>query len=202
MRGASSERRRVVIGAALALLLVVGPSVAAAAPGGAAPLGMGICRPDCRGKKCGPNGCGGSCGTCPKGSACYKNRCLKAPKGDPCVAMTGQWTGVMPATRRHAADYLRGRIWGTAKACRARFGISYRPDGAKVRVIEYFKVTIWGPKARRRARFVCTKITILPSGGGYAKDTFTGTLNINLTRFKGNVRDTAASTSRVYLNKK
>lgn len=202
MRSTGTVRRRAVGGGALAVLLVAMPAEALAAPGGTALLGKGICRPDCRGKTCGPNGCGGSCGTCRKGSACFKNRCVKAPKGDPCVAMTGRWTGLMPATSRHSADYLRGRIWGTAKACRARFSISYRPDGTQVRVIEYFKVTIWGPKARRRARFVCTKIAIMPSGGGYAKDTFNGMLNINLTRFKGTVRDTAANTSQVYLNKK
>lgn len=186
---------------AVALLLVL-PAGATAAPGSTAPKGKGICKPNCRGKTCGSNGCGGSCGTCRKGSACFKNRCLKAPKGDPCVAMTGQWTGIMPATSKHTAEYLQGRVWGTARSCRARFAVSYGSGGRKVKVIEYFKVTLSGPKTRRQARFVCTRLTYVTPGIRYSKDTFTGTMNINLTRFKGTVRDTAASTSPIYLKKK
>lgn len=202
MRCMRTARWRVVGGGALALLMLALPAAVAAAPGGTATLGKRICKPNCRGKTCGGNGCGGSCGRCSKGSACLTNKCVKAPKGDPCVAMTGRWTGLMPATRLHAADFLRGRIWGTAKACRALFRVSYQQSGVKVRVIEYFKVTIWGPKTRRRARFVCTKITYVTPGSSYSKDTFTGTLNVNLTRFRGTVRDTAGSTSLVHLNKK
>jgi hypothetical protein len=186
---------------AVALLLVL-PAGVTAAPGSTAPLGKGICKPNCRGKTCGSNGCGGRCGTCRKGSACFKNRCVTAPKGDPCVAMTGQWTGIMPATSKHAAEYLQGRIWGTVRSCRARFAVSYSSRGRKVKVIEYFKVTLRGPKTRRRARFVCTRLTHVTPGIRYSKDTFTGTMNINLTRFKGTVRDTSASTSPVILKKK
>jgi hypothetical protein len=117
--------------------------------------------------------------------------------------MTGRWTGVMPATRIHSAEYLSGRIWGTAKACRAELRVTYsRGAGSKVKVIEHFKVTIWGPKARRRARFVCTKLTYVTPGVSYNPDTFTGTLNLTLTRFRGRVRDTAGSTSPVQLDRK
>ncbi len=169
----------------------------------ASPLGMGVCQPDCRGKTCGGNGCGGSCGRCRAPSGCVKNRCVKAPQGDPCVAMNGRWTGAMPATRRHPIAHLQGRIWGTVATCRARFRVSYKlRSGSLQTVIEYFKVTIGGSAGRRRAKFVCTKVTKVTSGASYSKDTFTGTLNLRLTRFSGTTRDTAGSTSPVYLNKK
>lgn len=38
----------------------------------------GICTPQCLGKECGPNGCGGLCGTCPAGEGCDPNgKCCK-----------------------------------------------------------------------------------------------------------------------------
>ncbi len=192
-----------VFGGALLSWALSAELAAASGDGTASPLGMGVCKPDCRSKTCGDNGCGGSCGRCPAGSGCHKNRCVKAPKGDPCVAMTGKWTGAMPATRRHPIAYIRGRIWGTAKACQARFHVSYRSrSGSQEAVIEYFKVTIGGTKSRRRAKLVCTRLTKVTSGASYSKDTFTGTLNVSLTRFRGTSRDTAGSTSPVYLNKK
>ena len=33
------------------------------------------CAPDCEGKQCGDDGCGGSCGECVWGQVCYKNQC-------------------------------------------------------------------------------------------------------------------------------
>ena len=36
----------------------------------------GECVPDCEGKFCGDDGCGGSCGTCPTGQACELNQCV------------------------------------------------------------------------------------------------------------------------------
>jgi len=33
------------------------------------------CTPDCNGKECGDNGCGGTCGTCPGSSACFDGKC-------------------------------------------------------------------------------------------------------------------------------
>ncbi|HMJ12405.1 MAG TPA: family 16 glycosylhydrolase [Polyangiaceae bacterium] len=33
-------------------------------------VGTTVCTPACSGKVCGPNGCGGSCGSCPSGQAC------------------------------------------------------------------------------------------------------------------------------------
>ncbi len=187
---------------ALVLLLLAWPTAAMAAPAPAVPLGKGACKPDCRGKVCGDNGCGGSCGVCGKASACLKNKCVKAPKGDPCVAMKGRWIGQMPAVRSHPVSHMRGRIWGTAKACRAQFHISFKSRGRTQTVIEYFKVIISGSRTRRRARFVGTKVTMVTPGVGYSKDTFTGFLNVNLTRFKGVCRDTNGATSPVWFNKK
>lgn len=35
--------------------------------------GDACCTPDCDGKRCGDDGCGGSCGTCPPGQTCHKD---------------------------------------------------------------------------------------------------------------------------------
>ena len=35
------------------------------------------CRPNCKGKTCGTDGCGGSCGTCSKAKVCFGDRCVK-----------------------------------------------------------------------------------------------------------------------------
>ena len=35
------------------------------------------CSPDCEGKVCGDNGCGGSCGTCQEGSVCSVGGCVE-----------------------------------------------------------------------------------------------------------------------------
>lgn len=36
----------------------------------------GACVPDCAGKECGSDGCGGSCGSCPTGTHCENGRCV------------------------------------------------------------------------------------------------------------------------------
>ena len=40
---------------------------------GVAMLDCGDCKPNCEDKKCGSDGCGGSCGTCEDGSGCYED---------------------------------------------------------------------------------------------------------------------------------
>jgi len=37
------------------------------------------CLPSCSGKECGPDGCGGSCGTCPSGQPCINGKCQCIP---------------------------------------------------------------------------------------------------------------------------
>jgi hypothetical protein len=37
------------------------------------------CSPDCRDRSCGPDGCGGSCGSCQANEACFQGRCVCAP---------------------------------------------------------------------------------------------------------------------------
>ena len=39
------------------------------------PVPLGSCTPSCSGKECGPNGCGGSCGTCPGNETCEDGVC-------------------------------------------------------------------------------------------------------------------------------
>lgn len=38
-----------------------------------------VCVPSCTGRECGPDGCGGSCGTCPDGDVCSPEGKCKAP---------------------------------------------------------------------------------------------------------------------------
>lgn len=46
---------------------------------GADPAGEPGCVPNCTGKVCGSNGCGGSCGTCPDGFTCTGGDCICIP---------------------------------------------------------------------------------------------------------------------------
>ena len=50
-------------------------------PTGAHPMACPACVPQCSGKQCGPDGCGGICGTCPAGKDCIAGACA-APCGD------------------------------------------------------------------------------------------------------------------------
>jgi hypothetical protein len=50
------------------------------------------CKPDCKGKNCGPNGCKGKCGKCQKNETCTKQgkcRCLPECTGKACGAGDG-----------------------------------------------------------------------------------------------------------------
>ena len=42
------------------------------------------CIPDCQGKECGPDGCGGECGQCAPGTPCCGGHCLPCSCGDIC----------------------------------------------------------------------------------------------------------------------
>ena len=44
--------------------------------------GEAICEPSCAGAECGPDGCGGSCGSCPSSEACTQGQCV--PGVAPC----------------------------------------------------------------------------------------------------------------------
>ncbi len=48
-----------------------------------------ICLPACEGLECGPDGCGGSCGTCPDSMTCEQGKCVPETLGqfaDPCTS--------------------------------------------------------------------------------------------------------------------
>jgi hypothetical protein len=50
-------------------------------PGGAlSPTCPGSCQPQCDGKECGWDGCGGGCGYCPEGSVCFDDHCQCEPE--------------------------------------------------------------------------------------------------------------------------
>lgn len=43
------------------------------------------CEPRCAGRECGPDGCGGNCGTCPPGRECsISGQCIDSSSSDPC----------------------------------------------------------------------------------------------------------------------
>ena len=53
------------------------------------------CQANCSGRECGPNGCGGSCGTCPSGSKCsVAGNCISDNTGDPCSACLSTCQGL------------------------------------------------------------------------------------------------------------
>ncbi|GEM_PF-5583447 len=47
-------------------------------------VGIDICVPDCSGKQCGDNGCGGLCGECGKNAECLENQCRCINRYDNC----------------------------------------------------------------------------------------------------------------------
>lgn len=59
-------------------------------------VGFGACIPDCSGKTCGPDGCGGQCGTCTYGTCSSQGQCVCTPScgsntcgGDGCGGSCG-----------------------------------------------------------------------------------------------------------------
>lgn len=59
-------------------------------PNGSA-LKMGSCTPNCSGKTCGPDGCGGSCGTCDEDASCDSaGQCVPAPSCVHSICTTGK----------------------------------------------------------------------------------------------------------------
>ncbi len=67
--------------------------------GGADPSGVhpkectGPCVPQCSGKTCGSDGCGGSCGTCSGGMVCSAGQCTAPPQGCGSITYEGCCTG-------------------------------------------------------------------------------------------------------------
>ena len=54
-------------------------------PSGTYPIACAACTPDCTGKACGDDGCGGSCGTCGTCTVCDANgQCIASPAGARC----------------------------------------------------------------------------------------------------------------------
>lgn len=52
--------------------------------------GDGACLPNCAGKTCGSDGCGGSCGTCPAGKSCGASGTCVVGSDSVCGAVTSQ----------------------------------------------------------------------------------------------------------------
>lgn len=68
--------------------------------------GGGSCTPACDGKQCGPDGCGGNCGSCPAGSTCNAGagKCESGGGGGGADATNGDSTGGGGATDATGTD--------------------------------------------------------------------------------------------------
>ncbi len=164
------------------------------APAPAAPQGKRACKPDCRSKRCGTDGCGGTCGACPTGQSCHLDRCVKRPK-DPCRALYGTWQGAMYLNETHV---LLGKIWGTRHACFARFHITFPLRGGRGSADENFTISFPG----NRVYFRGTRVLRSSPGSRYARDNFSGTVDHRRGRFVGVFHDGGRNTGKVVLKRK
>lgn len=85
------------------------------------------CVPDCTGKECGPDGCGGFCGYCKEGDTCKDGRCVKCVPDctgkecgdDGCGGSCGQCQGTDVCDRGHCRpcnkECLEGMNCGSAE---------------------------------------------------------------------------------------
>ncbi|MBM4387996.1 MAG: hypothetical protein FJ088_09690, partial [Deltaproteobacteria bacterium] len=84
------------------------------------------CVPDCQGKECGSDGCGGSCGGCPENEYCsIEYECLASPKNDTCAGAqiisgipfdTSSTTAVLSDNYSVSADACGGDLtWAAGK---------------------------------------------------------------------------------------
>lgn len=81
-----------------------GPTECGTCPEGVTCCDNGRCGvPDCAGKDCGDDGCGGSCGTCGEGQACYGTACLSTTWADPETGFVWQTAADSPFLNWDAA---------------------------------------------------------------------------------------------------
>jgi len=162
----------------------------------AVPLGRAGCVPDCRGKGCGTDGCGGHCGKCAQGELCLAARCVKNTTVALCRLVAGHWKGAMHARPVH---HLEGRIFLKGKACRGRLKVSYnlRRKG-RAWVVQEFVVTFTGTHMRMRG----VRLSAKSSNSNYNLDRFSGRLDRKLKRFSGRNRDVRGSVSHFVLTRK
>jgi hypothetical protein len=78
------------------------------------------CTPQCSGKACGDDGCGGTCGTCPGGSKCSANQCVECtPTGGECASLTtsdGCTVGSCSAAGRCTTTTMSGQCHDSSGA--------------------------------------------------------------------------------------
>ena len=161
---------------------------------GAAPQGKRACKPDCRKKRCGSDGCGGHCGECPTGQSCHSARCMKRPK-DPCRALYGTWVGAMYLNPTHI---LKGKVWGTRHACFGRFRITFPLRTGHGSADENFTISFPG----KRVYFRGTRVTRSTAGSRYVLDNFSGIVDYRRGRFRGVFHDGKITRGTVVLRKK
>lgn len=185
-------RHFIPVAVVLALVGLSPPLDSSPAP--ASPRGKRACKPDCRNKRCGTDGCSGTCGACPAGQSCHLDRCVKRPK-DPCRALSGTWVGGMYLSVTHI---LRGKVWGTRGACFGRFHITFPLRGGRGSADEYFTISFPG----KRVYFRGTRIIRSSPGSRYALDNFSGTVDFRRGRFVGVFLDGRRTLGNVLLRKK
>lgn len=173
----------------------VAPGLSPGAPA-AAPRGRAGCVPNCRGKVCGTDGCGGHCGRCAKGRLCLADRCVANTMPALCRLVTGRWKGVMHTRPLH---HLDGRIFLKGKVCRGSFKVSYNlPRKGLAWVVQEFVVTFTGTYMRMRG----VRLSAKSSNSSYNLDRFAGNLDKKLKRFSGRNRDVRGSVSHFVLTRK
>jgi len=156
--------------------------------------GTAGCVPSCKGKSCGSDGCGGSCGTCGKSKLCLADRCVRNTTPKLCSAIAGAWSGVIKAPQTH---YLSGRVFRKKNTCHARFRITFVGDHGQGWVVEDFAIHFTG----LRVRLIGTRIVRASPNSRYNRDRFTGQLNTSGNRFTGTNKDTLNQRAAVVLTK-
>lgn len=77
--------------------------------------GACVCAPDCSGKQCGPDGCGGTCGTCTN-TACVDGACV--PPVEPvvysAVYVEDRWSGTCSGSSSPGADITGADLYTPA----------------------------------------------------------------------------------------
>ncbi len=92
------------------------------------------CVPNCKNKDCGPDGCGGSCGTCPAGQSCVNGKCVSCVpdcKGKTCGEDDG------------CGNNCRGTCPGSQYCDINNTCQDFPEQSGKMRITNYCKDPVW-----------------------------------------------------------
>lgn len=94
-----------------------------------------VCVPDCAGRACGSDGCGGTCGACSGGAACMAGVCLdtcpanSSPSGDSCACDAGYAVGPACGSCIPDPDWDRCPDHAHPESGRCACDVGYQPEG-------------------------------------------------------------------------